>query len=173
MIPFHHAPLFGNAGDQTLTIEDLVDSAQSQFRAWCSTFQNIATKDTATLVVIRFLLGDVLAIARALQARDLPESPTSGAVWDHPLVAPRVGPWTSCRMELNREEYVDLGAPTRFDVIDTSNISDYLGLLNFFVATASLLTGACCIRSLSHFFPATPVPNLKPRSLLACLLWLS
>ena len=142
MIPFHHAPLFGNAGDRTLTIEDLVNSAQSQFRAWCSAFQSTTAieKVPATLVAIRFVLGDALAVARAF--RDFPENSASGAVWGHPLAAPRMGPWTACPMELNLEEYTHLGAPVRFDVIDTSSILDYLGSLNLFVATAPLLTGA-------------------------------
>ncbi|KAM5543897.1 hypothetical protein V8D89_002514 [Ganoderma adspersum] len=140
MTTFPHDALFGNAGDRILTIEDLVDSAYSQFRAWCSAFQTATTteaKTPVTLIVIRFLLGDVLAVARSLQV--LPENPPSGPP-HHPLATIRVAPWTACQMELNWKEYANLGAPVRFDVIDTSNVSEYLGLLNLFVATAPLLT---------------------------------
>ena len=46
-------------------------------------------------------------------------------------------------MELSSEEYyTDLGAPIRFDVIDTSNVCDYLGMLNLFLAAAPLLTAS-------------------------------
>ena len=142
MIPFHFAPLFGNSGDRVLTIEDLVDSAQSQFRNWCAAFQTatMAVKSAATRVVIRYILGDVLTVARALQ--DLPvEKPSTDAVQGHPLAVPRVAPWTTCPMELNRE-YGDHGSPTRFDMIDTSNVSDYLSMLNLFVITAPLLAAS-------------------------------
>ncbi|PIL27077.1 hypothetical protein GSI_10216 [Ganoderma sinense ZZ0214-1] len=142
MIPFHHAPLFGNAGDLTLTVDDLVESAQSQFRTWCAAFQTATTEKTCgqtTPVVVRFLLGDALAVARALQ--DFPDNPTSGRP-SHPWATSTVAQWTAFPMELNLEEYADHGAPTRFDAIDTSNISDYLSLFNLFLATAPLLTGA-------------------------------
>ncbi|KAM5543898.1 hypothetical protein V8D89_002515 [Ganoderma adspersum] len=138
MVPFHHAPLFGNM-NQTLTIADLVESATSQFRAWTSAFQIAATpgKGSALRVVVRFLLGDALAIARGL--RDFSENTS---IRTEPLTALTVGPWTTPRLELNREEYANLGAPTRFDVIDTSNVADYLGLLNIFLAISLLLTSS-------------------------------
>ncbi|PIL27080.1 hypothetical protein GSI_10219 [Ganoderma sinense ZZ0214-1] len=142
IIPFAHDALFGNAGNRTLSIEDLVDSAQSQFRTWCAAFRTVTMKKTSgqtTPIVVRFLLGDALAIARAFQ--DFPHNPASGTL-NHPWATPTVSPWTAFPMELNREEYADRGAPTRFDAIDTSDISDYLGLLNLLLATAPLLTRA-------------------------------
>ncbi|PIL27068.1 hypothetical protein GSI_10207 [Ganoderma sinense ZZ0214-1] len=144
IIPFHHDPFFGNAGDRTLTLAGLVDFAHSQFRAWCSAFQNITTAATrkapGTFITTRFILGDALAVASAL--RDFPKNPTiaSGIARRHPLAASTVAPWTACPMELNLEEYTNFGAPARFDVIDTSNVFDYLGLLNLFVAVAPLLS---------------------------------
>ncbi|KAI1792266.1 hypothetical protein LXA43DRAFT_1082213 [Ganoderma leucocontextum] len=135
MVPFHHAPLFGNASDRTLTIGDLVNSAQSQFREWCSAFRTATATGKGGTVAVRFLLGDALAVARALQ--DFSENTSVQA---QGLAAPRVAPWTTCTLELNRVEYTDFGAPTCFDIIDTSNVADYLGLLNIFLAAAPLLT---------------------------------
>ncbi|KAI1792267.1 hypothetical protein LXA43DRAFT_1060810 [Ganoderma leucocontextum] len=134
MTPLHHAPLFGNT-NRTLTIADLVKSARSQFREWCSIFETTATTGKGGAVDVRFLLGDALAVARAL--RDFGENTSVQA---QGFAAPKVAPWTTCTLELNREEYTDFGAPTRFDVIDTSNVADYLGLLNIFLATTPLLT---------------------------------
>ncbi|KAI1792277.1 hypothetical protein LXA43DRAFT_1082220 [Ganoderma leucocontextum] len=134
IIPFHHAPFLGNT-NRTLTIADLVESATSQFRDWCSAFRTTATRGKDGALAVRFLLGDVLAHTRALQ--DFREDTSVHA---HRLAAPRVAPWTTCVLELNQEEYTDFGAPTRFDVIDTSNLSDHLGMLNIFLATAPLLT---------------------------------
>ncbi|PIL27076.1 hypothetical protein GSI_10215 [Ganoderma sinense ZZ0214-1] len=142
IIVFAHDVLFGNAGDRTLTVEDLVESAQSQFRTWCSAFQTATTEKTGgktTPVVVRFLLGDALAVAHALL--DFTDHPAGGRP-SHPRATSMVPPWTAFPIELNREEYIGLSAPTRFDAIDTSNISDHLGLLNLFLATAPLLTRA-------------------------------
>nr|VWP01589.1 Mevalonyl-coenzyme A hydratase sidH (EC (Siderophore biosynthesis protein H) [Ganoderma boninense] len=50
-----------------------------------------------------------------------------------------VAPWTTSIMELNREEYTDCGAPSRFDVIDTSNLCDHLGMFNMLISAAPLL----------------------------------
>ncbi|PIL27075.1 hypothetical protein GSI_10214 [Ganoderma sinense ZZ0214-1] len=138
MVPFHHAPLFGNAG-QTLTLAELDESARSQFRSWTSAFRIATTmeEDSSLRVVVRFILGDVLAVARCL--RDFGEDPSVRA---QPHVPPKVAPWTARMLELNQEEYADFCAPTRFDVIDTSNVADYLGLLNIFLATAPLLMKA-------------------------------
>ena len=141
MIPFHHAPLFGNT-KRTLSVGDLVESAKSQFKDWCSSFQNVATSRTASgptrgALIVRFILGEALAVARAL--RDFPEHVDVQA---HPFATPTVTPWTTCAMELNREEYTDFGAPSRFDVIDTSNLSDHIGMLNMLLATVPLLAGS-------------------------------
>ena len=139
MSPFHLAPLFGNR-NQTLTIADVVESARSQFVAWTSAFRLATTpeKGGALRVVVRFLLGDALAVAKGL--RDFSENPTS--LQAQRLAALKVAPWTTRTLELDREEYFNHNAPTRFDVIDTSNVADYLGLLNIFLTTAPLLTSS-------------------------------
>ncbi|KAI1792278.1 hypothetical protein LXA43DRAFT_1133807 [Ganoderma leucocontextum] len=137
MIPFHHAPLLGNT-NRALTIGDLVESAKSQFHDWCSAFRTAATtqaRKAGGALIVRFLLGEALAVAKALL-----DFPGNTGVRAHPLAASKVAPWTTCIMELHREEYADFGAPTRFDVIDTSNLSDHIGMLNMLLATAPLLT---------------------------------
>ena len=157
MVPFHHAPLFGNT-NRTLTITDIVESARSQFRAWTSAFRIAATTGNggALRVVVRFLLGDALAVAKGL--RDFNENPTS--LQAQRLAALKVAPWTTRTLELNREEYTNLGAPTRFDVIDTSNVADYLGLLNIFLVTAPLLTSFPSSVLYTESFPVF-APNLR------------
>ncbi|KAM5543909.1 hypothetical protein V8D89_002526 [Ganoderma adspersum] len=139
MIPFHHAPLFGNT-KRTLSVGDLVESTKSQFKDWCSAFRSAAASQagaTRGALIVRFVLGEALAVARAL--RDFPQHV---GVQAHPFAAPTVSPWTTCVMELNREEYTDFNAPSRFDVIDTSNLSDHIGMLNMLLATTPLLAGS-------------------------------
>ncbi|PIL27060.1 hypothetical protein GSI_10199 [Ganoderma sinense ZZ0214-1] len=142
MIPFHHAALLGNT-KRTFGVGDLVESAKTQFKDWCSAFQSATTTEAGKMrgahgaLVVRFVLGDALAVARAL--RDCPE-PVSVHV--HPFSAPKVALWTTSVMKLNLEEYTNLGAPSRFDVIDTSNLSDHIGMLNMLLAAAPLLAGS-------------------------------
>ena len=140
MIPFHHAPLLGNT-KRTLAVGDLVESAKSQFHDWCSAFRTATSAPTQGRAgnarhapIVRFLLGEAIAVARAL--RDFPEQ---AGVQGCPFAAPKVSPWTTCVMKLDREEYADFGAPTRFNVIDTSNLSDHIGMLNMLLATTPLL----------------------------------
>ncbi len=149
MIPFHHAPLFGDT-NRTLTIKDLVESAKSQFREWCSAFRTAATsRKVGKALVVRFLLGDAFAVSRALQ------------VWPSNAGAPvfMSAQWTASTVDLDREEYGDLAAPVRFEVVYTSNLSDGVGMHNVLLCAASLLAKAptaVLIPNLSWRVPQTP-----------------
>ncbi|TBU40602.1 hypothetical protein BD309DRAFT_967143 [Dichomitus squalens] len=136
MIPFHHAPLFGNAKG-TVTVQNLVESSRSQFYAWSAAFRTAVTTWKEGLLAIRFLLGDALAVASALQNHS-----NSSVQTVHPM--PRVAAWTACVLKLNPEEYARVAAPVRFEVIDTSNLSDHVGMLNILLCTASLLAHSPC-----------------------------
>ncbi|KAJ6496758.1 hypothetical protein DFH09DRAFT_1204932 [Mycena vulgaris] len=104
----------------------LVSCAQSQFREWCSTFQ--ATTSTQGTVIIRLLVADALAFCHTLcQFRG------TAAYLDRLYVSP----WSAAELVLDGDVST---APTNFDMIDTSNLADHVGLLNVLVAAVPLLS---------------------------------
>lgn len=130
MASFHLAPVFGNAKRKPV-VGDLVAAARSQFRDWCVAFRR-ATAVQLDFPVIRVLLGDAVAVARVLHAHAHSQKLTCEGI--------TVEPWTTRVLELDKGEYGFHNAPTRFDVIDTSNLSDFVGLINIFLSTIPLLS---------------------------------
>ncbi|KAF9534667.1 hypothetical protein CPB83DRAFT_802755 [Crepidotus variabilis] len=127
---FHLGHTAGAAfGD--LEAEDLVDSAMNQFSSWCQSFQRRV--HTSSAIVIRFFAGDAIFFCRALQQTRCTEVFKT----DIPLHS-----WTTTEIHLDETEYARNSkqpAPFTFNVIDTSNLSDAIGLVNVLVMTAPLL----------------------------------
>ncbi|KAI0739278.1 hypothetical protein C8Q80DRAFT_1112432 [Daedaleopsis nitida] len=129
MTPFHLAPLFANA-QRKLTTEDLVKAAQSEFSDWCTAFR-ASMKANQNPPVVRFLLGDAIAVAQLIRGAAYGVLQSTAATVDA---------WTARPLELDKVEYLDNHAPTRFDVIDTSNLCDTLGYLDTLLVTVPLLS---------------------------------
>ncbi|KAG5638310.1 hypothetical protein H0H81_000728 [Sphagnurus paluster] len=125
---FHLAPLFGNAKGKT-SVNDAVKAAQSQFASWCSAFYD--SLSAPTVPTVRILLGEATAVCRSLEAF----STTSVLNLGIP-----VAQWKTQTIQLNKDDYTHGGAPTSFNVIETSNLDDHIGLLNVLVATVPLLS---------------------------------
>jgi hypothetical protein len=128
--PFHLANLFGNKKG-TITVSDLVGAATAQFNDWCSAFHRSASPNAAKPPVVRFFLGDAIAGCNALHA-----FATTGTL---SLGVP-VSQWHTQLIQLNKDEYVSGHAPATFNVIDTSNLNDHIGLLNVLIASVPLLS---------------------------------
>ena len=128
LIPFHLAPLFGNAHDAEITPKAAVVAAQDEFAGWCQSFRASSASSVATRPVVRVLLGDAVALALALQS-----GPGSHRMKIH------AAQWSARALRLG-PEYTDHQAPLRFDVIDTSNLCDHIGLLNILVSVTPLLS---------------------------------
>ncbi|KDQ10028.1 hypothetical protein BOTBODRAFT_147955 [Botryobasidium botryosum FD-172 SS1] len=127
LVPFHLAALFGNTKGP-VSVADAVHAAQTEFSDWCSAFR---VSISSTTPVIRFFLGEALVVCSALRA-----FATAGEL---NLGVP-IAPWKTQLIQLNKAEYVLRSAPITFNVIETSNLSDHLGLLNVLIATAPLLS---------------------------------
>ncbi|KAL1946437.1 hypothetical protein VTO73DRAFT_15564 [Trametes versicolor] len=127
---FHLAPLFGNRTSAP-SVQQAVADAQAEFRDWCQAFR-ARTKASRSCLTVRFILGDAIHIAGAL------------STWNSRETAPPIpiAPWTSTVIDLYAKEYYDRHAPTLFDVVDTSNLSDHVGLLNILLATIPLLSNS-------------------------------
>ncbi|KAI0630916.1 hypothetical protein C8Q77DRAFT_1061941 [Trametes polyzona] len=132
LAPFHLAPLFGNHSGPC-TIQQMATAAQAQFDGWCLALKvrTNASSSTGDALIIRFIVGDALHVAAALANRDCDRA--------SPLA---VSPWTATPIELLDAEYRDRGAPTLFDVVDTSNLSDHAGLLNILLCSVPLLSAS-------------------------------
>ncbi|KAJ7089705.1 hypothetical protein B0H15DRAFT_267405 [Mycena belliarum] len=122
---FHLASAFltSSTSSESSTEERLVTCARSQFESWSSAFQ-IAVASPQRRVKIRMLAGDALALCRTFS------EPSAGTDCLY------VSPWHAAELLLDGDM---ASAPTKFDVIDTSNIADWVGLLNILIAAAPLL----------------------------------
>lgn len=132
---FHLSVAFTEAKTiSAVTSAHLADTAKRQFHEWCHSFRVSLTRDsTAPKPVIRFFTGDALAFCRALHHRTVHNSIISNSY---------TSAWTHSRLDLDGGDYVgdaEPTAPTMFNVIDTSNLTDHLGLLNILVVTIPLL----------------------------------
>ncbi|KAI0321948.1 hypothetical protein OF83DRAFT_1096596 [Amylostereum chailletii] len=128
---FHLAPLFA-ANKAAPKPQAMIDMAQAQFKEWCSSFRRVVT-DSLPKVVVRFFAGDALSLSRALH---------HCSCTSETLAPTYMIPWQTSVLELDGEEYgpnANPRAPVTFDVIDSSNLADHVGLLNILVVTQPLL----------------------------------
>lgn len=125
---YHTAALYGNA--KSVTVTDCIKEAQRQFNQWCSAFQTSISLPKKKSPIIRMFVGEATAVSTVLQTFN------TGAVTSQTPVAP----WNMQLIHLVEAEYRSEGAPTTFNVIDTSNLDDHLGLLNVLITAAPLLS---------------------------------
>ncbi|KAF8070472.1 hypothetical protein FPV67DRAFT_1413720 [Lyophyllum atratum] len=125
---FHLAPLFGNA-KRNVTIDDAVRAAQVQFDTWCSAFYT--SLSTPFPPTVRMFLGEFTAACRSLNAFAMTSTLNLGVP---------VAQWKTQLIQLNQDDYMRGSAPALFNVIETSNLEDHLGLLNLLSATVPLLS---------------------------------
>ncbi|KKZ65717.1 hypothetical protein EMCG_08475 [[Emmonsia] crescens] len=125
-----------------------VEAARLQFNTWCQSF-----KDVHKSVTLRFFTGEALAFCHTLQ--HLNTTKEISANWFR----------TSYHFDifsLDGEDYALHGtAPLTFDAIDTSNLIDFLGGINLFIAAGPLLrkkaSSTLYAESLSKYVPDVDV----------------
>jgi hypothetical protein len=120
---FHLSAAFADSSRRTAPF--CLSVIQKQFASWCKAFRNIIWGPKKTSLTIRFCIGDALAFCQAWQQR------IEGGASEPPLF---VSPFTTQLLHLDGPS-----APAAFDVIDTSNLMDHLGLLNILIACTPLL----------------------------------
>ncbi|EED84255.1 predicted protein [Postia placenta Mad-698-R] len=128
MESFHLVALFGNAWG-SITVSDVVKAAKAEFSDWCTAFSS-AVSDSSRVLTVRFFLAEAMAACRALH--DFVETGTLETTVP-------VAQWKTQLILFNQVEYVSRAAPARFNVIDTSNLDDHIGLLNVVIAATPLL----------------------------------
>ena len=126
---FHFAALFGNAR-KDVRIKDMVQEARTQFSNWCTSFQ-AAASNVVGAPRIRFFLAEAMAACHALQSFSVTSTQRS------PIP---VSQFRSQVIQLDGEEFIAGGAPTSFNVVETSNLVDHIGLLNVLIAAAPVMS---------------------------------
>lgn len=124
MSPLRPTNAKSGEGSTSLT---LVEAAQHQFREWTAAFHELESRD----LVLRFVTADCLSLCHILQY-SIATGKVSGPFYRRQL--------SMDSLDLDHYEYSPSGsAPKLFDIIDTSNLSDYLGALNILVSASPLL----------------------------------
>lgn len=133
--PFHLAPAFLDSKSDTPTMPELVGCAKSQFSRWIKYFRGFVLGKSTKNFVIRLFAGDALFLCKALLRHVGVEKVPSTLT---------VAPWNTTLLALDAGDYDHSndsdGAPTTFNIIETSNIMDHVGLLNVLVAVVPLLS---------------------------------
>ncbi|KAG8706719.1 hypothetical protein FRC09_002253 [Ceratobasidium sp. 395] len=108
----------------------IVDVMKQQFGMWVDAFR---TSRVANAITIRFYAGEALAFCRALSLFATTGNPATGVF---------VSAWRATQVNFDVQSATTSATSTSFDVIDTSNLTDHLGLLNILLATRPLLKEA-------------------------------
>ncbi|KAF8535830.1 hypothetical protein BDD12DRAFT_796758 [Trichophaea hybrida] len=135
LLGFHLAPALKSALSGGMMEEDGFDHltavVKNQFYSWSNAFRSAIASG---LVMIRSHVGGALSFCGGLHHRSLTESCYCGhytAQWSaNPLILDGDYENTSTAS----------CAPLLFDVIDTSNLCDHVGLLNILIASAPLIS---------------------------------
>lgn len=128
---FHLTPAFAPMVDNSKPLPNItskiINICKQQFKLWCKAFK---TARAADMLTIRLYCGDALAFCHALNNFALTNQPKTNLF---------VAPWRASRIHLDELSTSIPSAPTSFDIIDTSNLTDHLGLINLLIATRPLL----------------------------------
>ncbi|KAG2152952.1 hypothetical protein DEU56DRAFT_958244 [Suillus clintonianus] len=131
------APAVGSARhpEQT-TLKDLVNVCKIQFSRWCTSVAEVLRSQCSSSpspLIIRCFVGDALSLCQALGYYHTTKSTST------PFP---VAPWKHTCITFDPDTYgthIQSPAPTTFNVIDTSNLLDHVGVLNVLVVTSPLL----------------------------------
>ncbi|KAI4676515.1 uncharacterized protein J4E88_007433 [Alternaria novae-zelandiae] len=165
LLGFHHAAAYTRLSTESPLKTSEADikempkpmaSALTQFSEWCKAFRL-----TATRVKVRYVYSEAIAFCHVLRHQQLHGGARS-ANWYR-------NNWGYDRLELDATCYGPRGnAPTAFDVIDTSNLTDHLGILNVLAAAGPLLVSrlAATIRT-EVFIPPETTASESAKALLS------
>ena len=137
---FHLAETLASSGcalsdGSVATIFKMVRAARHQFNAWCKAVigRTQHTGASSASLVVRMYAGEALAFCQALHSIGISPPPHT------PIF---VAPWKRSVVRLDKTAYglrALSPAPISFNVIETSNLLDDLGLHNLLIVTVPLL----------------------------------
>ena len=130
------------------TFTRAIHLAYMQFRTWCMTFKDLATKEGK--LRLRFFVGEETAFCFRLAEQRSGKSAKALLCYAEP--------WSGKSIQLDENQYsagsID-PAPLVFNVVDTSDLSETIGLLNLLIAIVPLLeySPATILHTESVVFP--------------------
>ena len=140
ILGFHLAETLASSGcspsdESAAIIFKMVQAARHQFNAWCKAVIGRIqhTNASSASLVVRMYAGEALAFCQALHSVGISPQPHTPSF---------VAPWKRSVVRLDKAAYglhALSPAPTSFNVIETSNLLDHLGLHNLLIATVPLL----------------------------------
>ncbi|KAG9098373.1 hypothetical protein FS749_003956 [Ceratobasidium sp. UAMH 11750] len=101
--------------------------AKQQFKASCLALQ--ASRRTNALT-LRFFVGDAIALCKALDKYSKSDNPKTEVF---------AAPWRATPIDLTEHAASSPSPPVSFDIIDTSLLAGFLGIVNILLATQPLL----------------------------------
>ncbi|OAX43707.1 hypothetical protein K503DRAFT_847041 [Rhizopogon vinicolor AM-OR11-026] len=124
------APAIGSS-----SLKAAVNVCKMQFSTWCtSVSKKLRSQSPSSLspLIIRCFVGDALSLCQALRYFFITKSTST------PFP---VAPWKHAFITLDPDAYgaMQSPAPITFNVIDTSNLLDHLGVLNILTVTVPIL----------------------------------
>ncbi|KAI6104717.1 hypothetical protein EV401DRAFT_642340 [Pisolithus croceorrhizus] len=136
---FHLAEALASSGvelpnNSALIIPKVVRAARQQFSTWCKAVTRRVrnTSASSASLVVRMYAGEALAFCQALRS-------VNASVVQTPVF---MAPWRGSVVQLDDEMYspnAPFPAPTSFNIIETSNLIDHVGLQNLLTVTIPLL----------------------------------
>lgn len=125
------APAVGSARHpEKVTLKDVISVCKTQFSRWCTSVSEVLRSQgpsSPSPLIIRCFVGDALSLCQALDYSHITKSTST----PFPLA-----PWKTAYITLDHSAYgmgTQSPAPTMFNVIDTSNLLDHIGMLNILV----------------------------------------
>lgn len=113
-------------------LDHLTKVAKRQFKEWSKAFKVMAKRKK---LIARFYLGDALRFCRSMAI--CRENGVDASSFDFAQA------WQATPLKLDGGDYEASSpspAPMSFDVIETSNLTDHIGLLNLLIAAAAVLS---------------------------------
>ena len=140
VLGFHLAETLASSGcspsdESAAIIFKMVQAARHQFTAWCKAVIGRIqhTSASSASLVVRMYAGEALAFCQALRSVGISPQPHTPSF---------VAPWKRSVVRLDKAAYglhALSPAPTSFNVIETSNLLDHLGMYNLLIVTVPLL----------------------------------
>ncbi|EUC54470.1 mynd finger protein [Rhizoctonia solani AG-3 Rhs1AP] len=131
------------AGPTSSTGSAAISTSKQQFAAWCKAFREARKTES---IVVRFFTGDAILFCRALDRFATTGNPSTDIF---------VSAYRAAQINFDGATGSDL-TPANFDVIDTSNLTDHLGLFNLLLVTHGLLKKS--IQSQAVLYTETLLP---------------
>lgn len=132
MMGFHFAALFGNANGR-VAAADMVRTAKEEFYAWCAAFYRVVSDAARAPPRLCFFLAEATAACRALSAFSATGTLNLGVP---------VAQFRTQLIRLDKSEYAEGSVKASFNVVETSNLVDYVGLLHILVAASPLMASS-------------------------------